>query len=380
MHNSPADIKSEDDVLKSKDKMSSDKRILYLDIARTIAIILVVLCHATETIYRIDTSDWTMLSIQSRIIRTVYFTLGRLGVPLFLFISGRLLLSKKIESSSDCFKFYKKNLLPLVIAVEIWTILYYVFSMLFYNNAFDFGELLKDMLFLKKSDMPNMWYMPMIIGIYLAVPFLAIIVKKIDFKVLLIPIIISIISFILVPNINEISKTFFNEQYSSVLDLSFLGGIYGLYFVLGYYIGNDKFKKLNTLVLITICIIVFALTCYYQFWRYNIGKSYKVWYDFIGLFIVSNCLFELLSRIKIDLNNNVNRFILFISKSSTAIFFIHIVVQKILREKLIPFDSIFRNSVAVPVLTFLVLIISIIIIVLLSKIKIIKNKVLLIKE
>ena len=152
MHNSLADIKSEDDVLKSKDKMSSDKRILYLDIARTIAIILVVLCHATETIYRIDTSDWTMLSIQSRIIRTVYFTLGRLGVPLFLFISGRLLLSKKIESSSDCFKFYKKNLLPLVIAVEIWTIFYYVFSMLFYNNAFDFGELLKDMLFLKKSD------------------------------------------------------------------------------------------------------------------------------------------------------------------------------------------------------------------------------------
>lgn len=89
-----------------------DKRIVYLDIARTLAIILVIFCHAVETIYKMNIFEWNSINIWSKIFKTAAFTVGRLGVPIFLFISGQLLLRKNIETGEDCLKFYKKICYP----------------------------------------------------------------------------------------------------------------------------------------------------------------------------------------------------------------------------------------------------------------------------
>ena len=124
-------------------------------------------------------------------------------------------------------------------------------------------------------------------------------------------------------------------------------------------------------------IIAFGMTCFYQFWRYNAGRSGNVWYDFVGIFIISICLFELLSRLEINLNKHIEKIIIYLSKASLGIFFIHILVQDTLR-KFISFESI-NNSVAVLILTMLELIISISIIAVIGKNKFIKNKMLLIK-
>ena len=352
--------------------------IIWLDITRSIAIFLVVLCHAIEAIYKLNIIEWNSFNFESNVFKIISFTTGRLGVPLFLFISGYLLLKKDINNSEDCKKFYKNNLIPLLITVEIWNVLYNVFIPIINNTSFNIKELIMNLLFLKKVSLANMWYMPMIIGVYIAIPFLSIIVKKVDLKILKIPMVIVFVASFILPNISNVIKILFNEQYSLILDLSFLGGTYGLYIILGYYIGNNKFKSIKTRYLVLIGILSFILTCIYQIWMNNNGTIYNVWYNFSGLLITAVCIFEGLSRMKIKLNKNIANIATYISKASLGIFFIHIIVQKLML-KFVNF-SIVNKPITVIVMTLAVFISTIMIVYFITKIKFIRQRLLLIKK
>lgn len=70
----------------------------------------------------------------SQIFRITFFTIGRLGVPIFLFLTGALTLKKQIDTDEDVLKFYKKNLIPLLITIEIWNVFYNLFSLIMNKN------------------------------------------------------------------------------------------------------------------------------------------------------------------------------------------------------------------------------------------------------
>lgn len=69
--------------------------ILWINVARSVAILLVVLCHATENSYGLNLDFMSQINTTSKILSLSLFTLGRLGVPIFLFISGYLLLNRR---------------------------------------------------------------------------------------------------------------------------------------------------------------------------------------------------------------------------------------------------------------------------------------------
>ena len=76
-------------------------RIVKLDIARTFAILCVILCHCSEMTYFNDMVVLKNLKITSRIFMMGTFTIGRFGVSIFLYLSGVLLLRKVIEKDED---------------------------------------------------------------------------------------------------------------------------------------------------------------------------------------------------------------------------------------------------------------------------------------
>lgn len=88
---------------------TANKRVDWIDLARALAILFVVLCHSSEAIYSFDMKYVASLSLQSRIFEFTSFTIGRLGVPLFLMISGYLLLDRDY-TDQKCKGFWKKNL------------------------------------------------------------------------------------------------------------------------------------------------------------------------------------------------------------------------------------------------------------------------------
>lgn len=72
----------------------SRERVIWLDYARMFAIICVVITHTTERVYNLGAEILGQYSSYSRIFALSMFTIGRLGVPIFFFLTGYLLLDR----------------------------------------------------------------------------------------------------------------------------------------------------------------------------------------------------------------------------------------------------------------------------------------------
>ena len=236
-----------------------------------------------------------------------------------------------------------------------------------------------NIFFLKQVNLPNMWYMPMILGMYLAIPFIAQIVKQFTLETIKLPIIIVFITTITLPSWNLLLKILNLEQYKIILDLSFLGGAYGVYILVGYYISKGLLKRYSNFFLVMGAVFSFTVTCIFQYITYKLAKGYNVWYDFITLFICSICIFELLIRIKNRENTNIlAKSTKYISNISLGIFFMHEIFLNILvkyTEKLN-----INNPLESAILFVFSTACSVVFINLTSKVKFIKEKVFLIKD
>ena len=93
-------------------RRSGKKRIRWIDLARAFGILTVVLCHCVHEIYRLQLTYMSSLHRTGRLFGFAAFTAGRLGVPLFLMISGYLLLNRSY-TADRCRYFFRHNFLRL---------------------------------------------------------------------------------------------------------------------------------------------------------------------------------------------------------------------------------------------------------------------------
>ena len=350
------------------------KRNVNYDLIRTIAILLVVFCHSIENIY--FKFDYFSLSTKSQLFKIISFTISRLGVPLFLLLTGALILKKDFKKENSILNFYKNNLVPLILTYEIWAIIYSIY-LYFETNTFNLKDLILEMLFVKKPPISSIWYMPMIIGVYIFLPYLAIVLQKLSLKIVKIPYIITMIAFSFLPTMNIILLLNGLETYSLIIDFNLSGGLYCIYIISGYYIANKNcLKKVNTKTLIVLFIIFFGLTVYVQSLS-NERLLYSVWYDSFTLILAGIILFELLNRIKIK-RNIIITITNYISKIRLGIYYLHIILVTIIGNKIIRLN--FNNPVKVMIIFTLSIISSTLIILVLSKCKLIKKRIFLIKQ
>ena len=222
------------------------------------------MCHATESIYLLNKNGWARLSNQSRIFMIVSFTIGRLGVPIFLFLTGALILKKSFETDDDVFKFYKKNLASLIITNSIWIVIYNIYFLI--NNQKDIVTnefIIKELLLIKQVPLKHMWYFPVIIGLYIGLPFVSKIIKTFSKKALSILMVLIFISAFVLPMINVILAIIgIKDAYVSLLNISFLGGAYGLYVVVGYFLDSrSEHNRKTSIFIVMISILCFIITC-----------------------------------------------------------------------------------------------------------------------
>lgn len=184
------------------------KRIVWMDYARAFAILTVLLCHATEKAYSFQLDSILSTSLPSQTAAFCLFTVGRLGVPIFLFMSGYLMLDRDY-SREKCLTFWRTKWLGLFLATEFWIAAYNIFLCLSTGRDFSVGLLIKNMLFLENVGMGHMWYMPMIIGLYLFLPFIANGLRKLDDpKLLLFPLACALVLFLGIPLLSILSQSF----------------------------------------------------------------------------------------------------------------------------------------------------------------------------
>ena len=313
-------------------------RNIALDIIRTIAIILVLLNHSVESLFKLEEYDYAVAynSMNNSGI-TLTFTLGRLGVPLFLMLTGYLLLNRDFDKPGAIKKFWLKNTLSLIITWEIWLFLYNLFLCFYNNTPFDVTGWIRQMCFVELPEITHSWYLPMIIGIYIFIPFIAKGIHNVPKYALYIMLAVCYAALFIVPSINVFYSTFDIEPLTLRATPVFWATYNGTFLLLGHLL-NIRTKAIRCLPLIDIAVCVTGIwvSVWLQVMLHAGGSQYNIWYSFFTLPPVAYCLFDLLVRIK---PQRGVAFIKRISICSFGIYLIHRPLQMLLEME----GSFFTN-------------------------------------
>lgn len=375
----------------------AQKRQFYLDIARVAAIIMISLNHAVNRSFADFSSQITSadaLPLAPALFKAVIIVLSRIGVPLFLMITGVLILNKPMESPADIKRFYKHNLLSLFITTEIWYVLGYWFFVLFSpdNNVLETEGILgavfgmfETMLFQNQLSFGSMWYMPMILCLYTTLPFAIIVKDKLSGSklspILFLPALILFLNDMVLPAVNLLLYMNGHSIYTSTLREADLFSCYYLYIFAGYFVGKGALSNWKSWWVGGLAVLTFVLSCAYQFYTYSAHYDYSIGYSFPLLPICAAFLFELLRR-GAHRFKGMQRPITYLSRITFGIYLIHIVIMETLNSN--AFDAFMNYSTWNPAIRMFYLeVVSIIgsvaIIALLSKNKLLRKYLFLIK-
>ena len=284
---------------------SVEKRFLWADIIRVIAIYLVVHFH------------------------TAYIGIDKVSVPLFVMLSGALLLGKK-ESS---YVFLHKRILKILIPWIAWTVIYMIFFLFFATNTqeirieFFKGNLAQTTVsqwahYFVRMFFSALWFLPMIFSIYLLTPLLRTIMHnsgKFDIYFMLFA---WFCFFSLLP-------TFYDSPAFPrfMPNLLFTALQYIGYFLVGYLmVVKNVGMNLATITFVVISFIYF-FTNTHQWGFLDIPTVLFSITSFILLFNVSN-------RLEVFIKNKIRKFITLLSRASFGIYLVHQIVLRYLENNL----------------------------------------------
>lgn len=150
--------------------MSKEIRENNLDILRIIAAIMVIIQHVLA-IYIFRTRDNLPGYATTA---NLFMSLSVFAVPIFVMLSGAFLLDD--NKNKHYYKFYKKTINRIIIPMIIWSLLYFLYTMLKTLIAFKSGQ---DVSFsepvinlINGRPYYHIWYLYMVTGLYIIVPIL----------------------------------------------------------------------------------------------------------------------------------------------------------------------------------------------------------------
>lgn len=271
----------------------SDNRIVWLDVIRCVAMIMVIGVHCIDPFYISPTMraipEYTHWA-------AIYGSLLRPSVPLFVMMTGLLLLPVKKQPLG---KFYKKRIYRVLFPFLIWSVLYSMFpwvtgvlglpkeiigDFFCYTQGQESQSLidsLKDvaMIPFNFSHKENhMWYIYLLIGLYLYMPFFSAWIENADRKTKRAFLLIWIIS-LFIPYLKEYVANCLFERSGYVFGTDtwnefglfyYFAGFNG-YLLLGHYVkkGND-WSLMKTFIL---CILMFAVGYYITYTGFSTTAS-----------------------------------------------------------------------------------------------------------
>lgn len=286
------------------------ERNIYISYLRVIATIFVVLIHASTGFlynFKADSFNWDYANwINSA---------TRCAVPVFVTLSGVLLLPKDEGTMS----FYKKRLPKLLYPFAFWTLIYLIYYFYRYTNfsALPLGQILRiaqDKILHGAN--AHLWYLYMIIGLYFTIPFLRKIIKLASVR----EIEIFLIFWALSMFVNY--KIFY--KYVPKIDLTFFSGYVG-YLVLGYYLSIKSISWPKIIPYLGYVITV--LFTGYISWQisFEMGKYDSTFYNynFFNTALITAFLFI---AIKLSFQNKqtLPKWVSIVDKYSFSIYLIHI--------------------------------------------------------
>ena len=207
---------------------SNGKFPLPVDLIRTVAITLVLLYHVVN-----EPATQTMTGTQYFVYwwsNAAFLSLAVMGVPLFVMLSGALLLRPE-KTHEPIIVFLKKRLSRIAVAFVFWSVIYFAWNAFINNVALTPYGILEELL--NGGAYKQFWFIYLIIGLYLITPILRVLVAHADRRILRYMAILWFVGVALVPLLHLLTGL----QIS--VDFFVFGGFLG-YFILGTYLMGTK--------------------------------------------------------------------------------------------------------------------------------------------
>jgi surface polysaccharide O-acyltransferase-like enzyme len=210
---------------------------------RIIALFAVIILHCSSPLLggygKVPQGQWLAADF--------YNALTRFAVPVFVMITGALLLGR----DDEIFSFLKKRLSRIVTPFLFWSLVYIAYA--FYNEDIPYSAdtwvNIKQVLHqLRNGSSYHLWYVYMLIGLYFIIPVLSKFIRNANEK--------ETLYFLGVWLMVMLFSQPYLQRYNPQIDIRYFGGYIG-YLVLGYYLANKSF---GYTYMATIMAIIFIAT------------------------------------------------------------------------------------------------------------------------
>ena len=340
-----------------------------VDLIRTFAIVLVIVLHAsTETVTVFNqmspegvTLWWTT---------NIYDSLARPAVPLFIMLSGMLLLQPaKLNESLGVF--FKKRLNRIALPFVFWGIAYFAWRAFVNGETLTTNSIVQGVL---TGPYNHFWFLYLIVGLYLLTPVLRVLVAYVKRRTFSFLMILWFLGTAIVPLLGLFS------DYSLNANVFIITGWLG-YFLLGAYFLKTRVRPI---ILYTIMTLGYAWTIIGTYLIVGtIGEHVsQFFYDAASFSMIgaSVALFLLLSMVPYSTLEERfprgNRVLRIISQNTIPIYLFHVMVLESLQKGFFGFQislSTMNPVLEIPLITVTTLLICLAVILPLKKIPIVKR-------
>jgi len=344
---------------------------VHIDLLKTVAIIAAVMVHVAGrwTISGQELNQLTPVAMTSWSVVFIYQSFAVLGVPLFLMVSGLLLLHPdKIKENETLREFFKKHVARIGKPFAFWTIIYFGWVFLVQNRPFSLGVLVQGTL---NGAYTQFWYVYVLLGLYILTPLLRVIMTHASQTLIKYFMAVWFISVSILPFIGPLFPYQLNNN------VFIMSGYIG-YFVLGIYLCSIQIRRRITGALMLLGITLTALATYVLA-ASGAGEGMYLFQAYLSPTVLFTGVMAFLllkdktpSALEQKTNpTKRNKLVEVISKNTYGIFFVHVIVLETIQQGYLGFmlnREILNPIIEVPLLTIITLFVSLGIILLLKKI------------
>lgn len=324
-----------------------ENRIFYYDFLRAFAIIAVIMCHIGFFFGSLDT-------LTKIIYHDSIHAIGLMGVPIFLMLTGALLLNKKISLP----KFFKRRFSRICFPFIFWVVIILASGFLIFNWNLEIA--LRRFM----GEASILWYFWTLIGIYLFIPIINSFIREYQMKGLEYFLIIWFFTILL--KTFQLWPLFPPFEFNFNFELNYFTDFIG-FVILGYYLDNKDFKINSINMLIISCLTLIISIGLYDYLILNHVYIGPVYQNLINVFMAIGIFLFIKQLDKLNIlehmkDNLIGKLITSLSIYSYGIYFVHFIIY----HYFMLFD--FHSNKIIPIMILIVLGISWFIIWILSKI------------
>ncbi len=336
--------------------------ILYINILKILSSIAVVTIHVSAI-------EWNNIDVNNTkwLVINIYNSACRWAVPIFVMITGTLLLrpEKEISIKNVFFKYIKK----ILILIIFWEFVYAFVVQINSQEKWTF-DIIWDRF---KAGYYHLYYLYLIIGIYLITPIIKFIINQKNDGIIKYYLILWFVFQIVINTVIILLELFDKNNIVSIVQnklyLNFIIGYTG-YYILGYYLNSHKQSKKCRYIIYILGVIGYISTIGVT----KVFNKNTVLYGYFSLntFFMAIAVYIFVKELLFDknINEKLNLFIQKLAKLTLGVYLLHPIFI-IIMEKLEITMLVGNMFIMIPVVVAIVYLFSLITTYILSKIPII---------